>query len=104
MKFKIGEDVSWKSEVNGIIIKRKGKIIFIIDSFESLSDIIKSEEFKKCVNSKIHIIHNNLDDFRPAESYLVKKINKNGGRPSLFWPEVNSLRKIRKRTKKKGEE
>lgn len=101
MKLKIGDYVRWTSLVHGIIIKRKGRIVYIVDPFTSLIEILNDENFITDVGKNIHIIHNKLSDFRPYESYLVVVRQREGQILSLHWPDVNILKKIRKRKSKK---
>lgn len=74
----------------------KGKILYIVDSFKPLSETIKTNEFKEYANGKLNIIYNSINDFRPMETYLVVRTSKNRSRASLYWPETDSLIKIRK--------
>lgn len=102
MKLKTGDWVRWVSKVGAseIEIKRKGKIIYTIDPFARLCEIINSEEFKESVRKKFNIIYNKIDEFRPYTSYLIL-IKDDGSIQNIYWPDVNILKKIRKRKSKR---
>jgi len=102
MEFKIGDYVRWTSSIHNVEIKKKGKIAYIIDSFEQLSDIIESKDFKDSLGHNVNIIHNNMEEFRPCKSYLVISGGRDGQIPILYWPDNKVLSKIRKRISKKN--
>ena len=100
MEFKIGDSVRWESRVRNVLIRRKGKIVYIIRSFESLSEVLKTEKFKNAFNRNFNLIHNNLEEFRVEKSFLIASTKGDGQIPILYWPDKVLLKKIRIRKSK----
>lgn len=97
MKFKIGDNVRWSTDKCNILLKKKGKIVFIIDPFITLIEVINSKEFKNNIGKNINLICNKLNDYKCCESYLIMVGKRDGQIPVLHWVEVINLNKIRKR-------
>lgn len=101
MKFEVGESVKWTSRIHNVNIKRRGEIVYIIDPFKSLSEVLESEDFIEKVGKKSNIIYNKLLEFRPCESYLVIAKKRDGQLPTLYWPDADILSRIRIRKSNK---
>jgi len=99
MKLKVGDWVRWISETRGVKLKRKGKVVYIVDPFTRLCEVINDNEFKNYVRRNFNIIYNKIDEYRTHVSYLV--LTRDDGRiQSLYWPNVDLIKKIRKRKSK----
>lgn len=66
-----------------------------------LIEVLQDSEFKINTGKNVNIIYNELEEFRPYESYLIFIGKRDGGILNLHWPNVDSLRKIRRRKCKK---
>lgn len=88
-EFKINDSVTWETLMKGIPVKKRGKIIYIVEPGEDLSskvgDLSKKHRFFSVFNSGI----------REQLSYAVLVPSKNTI-PRLYWPETEGLKKVGK--------
>lgn len=90
MNLKVGDWVSWNTYLGSISVKKRGSIVLILDAGEDFYEAV--EGLKK--HYRFNIIHNK-ERARDYLSYIVL-VRDGEGIPRLYWPEVNSLKKIRK--------
>lgn len=96
MKLKVGDHVQWDTSSHGVNIKRIGEIVYTIEPFTSLFDIIENGELAKKFGKNFTIIYNKLGDFKAHESFLVITRKRDSKIPILYWPDVNILKKTSK--------
>jgi hypothetical protein len=101
MKLKIGDHVRWITDIYGITIKRNGIVVYILEPFVSLCEVIYDKEFISNTGKNVNFIYNNINDFNTFKSYLIMSGRKEGQIPNIHWPDVNILKKIRRRKFKK---
>jgi len=100
-EFKIGDYVKWETKLNGISIKKVGKIVYIVDPFTTL-DEIDYNILKKNISKVFNIICNDKKNkIQTYKSYLILVGEKEGNIPNLHWPDALKLKKTKKRKQRK---
>lgn len=104
IKFRIGENVKWNSVYNNVNIQRKGKILYIVDSFTTLNELYNENKINKLIGKNFNIINNNDNKFFTEYSYLIIVGERDGKIPDIHWPDPKLLSKVivKKRKNKKN--
>ena len=88
MKLQVGNWVGWKTECCGVILKKKGEIVLVLEPGEDFFAAV--EELKK--RYRFAVIYSGRS-VRDHKSYVA--IIKEKDRMSrLYWPDVENLKKI----------
>lgn len=87
MRFKLGDQVEWTSQSNGVAKMKRGKVVVVVPAF------IHPRSFAELVDSfGCDIRKSEWGGHRTAESYLVLVPGKTPrARVKVYWPRVPQL-------------